>query len=227
MTQQTHTPPQRQTAKIASIQQLQSGTYVVQDGWKPNYIQTHNPSRKISRVNVIGFIVDKPSPFHLLIDDGTGTINAIDFSQQPNTAKLAVGKPVLVIGRPRQTEQELFIAIEIATSAQLLTQPAWITYRKKELEALESDVADDDTTTFDDYKEDNSSPATVEDVSLEQTNITGDVVFDFVKEQDTGDGCAIDVVIEKFGQEADDVILTLISMGELYEAKPGKVKVLE
>ena len=31
----------RQTAKITSVDELIRGDYVIQEGWKPNYIQTN------------------------------------------------------------------------------------------------------------------------------------------------------------------------------------------
>ncbi len=218
---------QRQTAKICSTQDLFTGEYVVLEGWNPNYVRTQHPFRKLSRVNIIGFIVDKPTPYQFLLDDGTGSIIVIDFSQNEKTATLKIGEPVLVVGRPRLAENNIFIAAEIATSTQLKEEPAWITYRKEQLQKLSSE---------EDKEEDNLSPAPeefvaatslVEEIAVSPENLTGDLVFDFVKAQDDGEGCDIESVIAKFGQEADDIIFTLISMGEIYEAKPGKLKVLE
>ncbi|MCF7799260.1 hypothetical protein K9M74_05140 [Candidatus Woesearchaeota archaeon] len=221
--------PQRQTAKICSINDLFTGEYVVQEGWKPNYVKTINPERFISRVNIIGFIVDKPTPYQFLLDDGTGTITVIDFSQSQKTTDLKVGEPVLIIGRPRQTEGGIFLALEIGTSNQLKEHPEWIPYRKQELASIGGDELSEDITLQEPDEVQASQPADVEEQAVFQTptEITGDMVFDFVKDQDEGEGCDIDFVVKKFGQEADDIILTLISMGELYEAKPGKLKILE
>jgi len=91
----------RETAKICSIDDLLAGELIVQEGWKPNYVLSH--SRKLSRVNIMGIIVEKTSPFNFLFDDGTGTILVIDFNNTKQSAQTKVGDPVLVIGRPRKS----------------------------------------------------------------------------------------------------------------------------
>jgi len=54
---QEETKFQRETAKISSIKELLQGSYVIQEGWKPNYIKTS--FRQIVRVNLMGIVVDK------------------------------------------------------------------------------------------------------------------------------------------------------------------------
>lgn len=223
---------QRQTAKICTIQELLKGEYVVQEGWKPNYIQT--PSRQLTRVNIIGFIVDKPTPFQFMLDDGTGSILITDFNQQKNTQQLKVGKPVLVVGRPRKANDELFIALELSNTKQMQEQPEWILHRKKELSLIHSQQPNDKIIDpspelqleENDQEEENSQN---QESSLGEINdeLTGDMIVDFVRKKDDGEGCLIQTIIDYFGQEADDLILTLMSMGEVYEIKPGRIKVLE
>jgi RPA family protein len=221
--------PIRQTAKICSVQDLLSGTYVVQEGWKPNYVQTS--LRKISRVNIMGFVVDKQTPNQFVLDDGTGSINIIDFSSSPALQHIAIGDPALVVGRPRKSEEELFIAAEIIATKQLKKEPVWLHYRKQQLEHVSADVVDESfVTESEETSAQNSSADKKEKISLviqEFPELSGDAVFDFVKAKDSGDGCEIELIIKEFGQEADDLVLTLISMGELYEIKPGRLKVLE
>ncbi len=216
---------QRQTAKICSVLDLLTGTYVIQDGWKPNYVQTITPARKLSRVNLMGFIVEKSTPHQFLLDDGTGTILVIDFSQNENTATLKVGKPVLVIGRPRQAEKNVFIALEIATTKQLEEEPLWMSYRKQELKEVLADKEDEELVTAAPAKE--KELLVAKKPTLPVKELTGDMIFDFIKNNEQDEGCDMELIINKFGQEVDDMIFTLISMGELYEAKPGKLKILE
>ena len=40
-------------------------------------------------------------------------------------------------------------------------------------------------------------------------------------------GCDIEDITDYFGEKAEHVVHTLITMGEVYEMKPGKIKVLE
>ena len=225
MNEEKHQPVQRQTAQITSIKELINGKYVIQEGWKPNYVQTN--FRKLVRVNIIGIIVDKPNPYQFIMDDGSASILVIDFNQRKKTTTLKVGNPVLVIGRPRQAEKDLFIASEIATSDQLIKQPLWIVKRKEDLKKLESNLVqkiDSEEVLVEDLDETISDGELVQPIS---GNVTGDDIIVFMRKKDSGDGVSIDEIVDYFGQEADDVILTLMSMGEVYEIKPGRIKILE
>lgn len=222
----TQQPPTRETAKICSLQELVRGKYVVQEGWKPNYVLS--AKRKLSRVNVMGVVVDKKGPFQFLLDDGSASITVIDFNNRHQTAQLVVGNPVLVIGRPRQSEQGIFIASEIAVSQQLKRHPSWLVQRKKD---IENGLFLYDETSQDEKQELQKHPIKEgieqEGFAVSSSDLSGDAVVTFIKQKDDGHGCNIEEVVSYFGQEADDVILTLLSMGEIYEHKPGKLKVLE
>jgi len=215
---------QRQTAKIASVDELLEGDYVVQEGWKPNYIQTKN--RKLTRVNIIGIIIEKPEPYELLIDDGTGTILVNDFNHSESTASSKVGQAALIIGRPRKANDQIFIAAEIVQTKQILENPKWLIKRKEELKKLsQQDEIDDEYQSVEIEESDDESKINV--VEEELAELTDDELIKFIKIKDSGDGCIIEDIISHFGDEADKTILTLIAMGEVYEIKPGKIKVLE
>lgn len=215
---------QRQTALITSLKELLEGRYVVQEGWKPNYIQT--PTRRLVRINVMAIIVEKPNPYQFLIDDGSASILVSDFNQKKKTTLLKVGDPVLVIGRPRQSDDGLFIAAEIATSDQLKEQPLWIVHRKDELRRQEELLKNMDSSKIivPEVDETVGEGELVEPLS---GSLSGDDVIEFMRKKDDGDGVAIEEIVSYFGKEADDVILTLMSMGEVYEIKPGRIKILE
>lgn len=222
---------QRQTAKIASVEELLKGDYVVQDGWKPNYIQTN--LRKLVRINIIGIIIEKPSPFELIIDDGTGSILISDFNRLKSTQDTKVGQGVLVIGRPRKSNEHTFIAAEIVQSKQIQENPLWLVKRKEDLIKISSsDFVDDDyeSISVDDLtqKDIQSDESDSDDESKDDfVELTDDKIIAFIKKNDSSDGCLIESLIDHFGQEVDNVILTLIAMGEIYEIKPGRIKVLE
>ena len=67
MEQQVASRPMRETAAITSVDDLLQAEYVVQEGWLPNYVQT--PTRKLTRVNIIGIVVDKQNPFSFMLDE--------------------------------------------------------------------------------------------------------------------------------------------------------------
>jgi len=216
--------PQRETAKICSVSELLEGNYVVQEGWKANYVQTK--TRRLSRVNIMGLVVDKITPFQFLLDDGTGTIIVTDFNNKEQTANLKIGEPVLVIGRPRQAEKEVFISCEIATSQQVKKHPLWLVQRKEDLRKNQQELGQEEAIVEIDSNLDTNfhTPEAPKTLSEE---LSGDAVEEFIRKKDSGDGCLIEDIIDYFGEEADDVILTMLSMGEVFEIKPGRLKLLE
>lgn len=208
----------RETAKLCSLKELINGEYTIQEGWQPNYVLVGE--RKISRINIIGVVVEKSSQFQFVMDDGTASILVMDFNKNQNTSKLQVGDPVLVIGRPRMTDNGLFIASEIVSSDQLKKNKEWLLLRKKQLNELPKSDPKTEQAVVD-------SPKHFVEAKLPSQQVTGDDVVDFIKKKDTGDGVLIEESIAFFGEDADEIILMLLSMGEIYEIKPGRVKVLE
>lgn len=198
--------PMRETARLASVQELSNGEYIVQEGWKPNYVKSGE--RKLSRVNIMGVIVDKQSPYEFMIDDGTGVIGITDFNHSKASAKVKVGDPVLIIGRPRLVENTVFIASEIVATDQLKKRPEWLSLRKHAKVTPKIVVQEEEL--------------------VESTkNMTGEEVINFIRDHDDGEGCPEDNVILYFGEDAHKVIDTLVAMGEIYHIKPSVVKVLE
>jgi len=56
--------------------------------------------------------------------------------------------------------------------------------------------------------------------------MTGDDIVNFIQKNDEGSGCDVEDIISALGNESEEVINTLISMGEIYEIRAGRVKVL-
>ena len=225
---------QRETAYICTVEDLLAGEYVVQEGWKPNYILSKE--RKLSRVNVMGVVIEKEDLYSFILDDGTSSIFVTDFNQQKATSRLSVGDPVLVIGRPRQSNESLFLACEMLNSTQIKKRPLWLTFRKKQLQHLEKKLAG--LSQASKQKEDNphekQQPTIVKQTKSQRLEkpisshqLTGDDIIDFIRKKDDGMGCDIEDITDYFGEKAEHVVHTLITMGEVYEMKPGKIKVLE
>lgn len=238
---QPTTSYERETAKICSVQRLLSGSYVKQEGWKPNHVDLGDCT--VSRINIIGVVVEKPEAHSFMLDDGTGTVSVTDFDRSRQTKDLEVGDPVLVIGKPRIFQQNLFIACEIAQSKQLKENPLWLTVRKKrlqdespgEIQGKQSQGKEEEPVAGDSHEQEASTNSLSEETPLpaqsrsqdKHQEPTGDDVINFLKENDDGQGCDIDLITEHFGQNIEETIHTLITMGEVYEIRPGKIKVLE
>ena len=52
-------------------------------------------------------------------------------------------------------------------------------------------------------------------------------VLDIVRKHDSGEGADYDAVISELGDKGEEMIVHLLATGELFETKPGKLKVLE
>lgn len=221
---------ERETAYICSIEELVKGEYVIQDGWKPNYVKSG--ARKLARVNLMGVVVEKPDVYSFILDDGTDTISVTDFNQQKNTTSLSVGEPVLVIGRPRKSNDMLFIASEIVKADQVKSDPMWLMLRKKQLQRIHSHMTDSQdetnaTQTQEQTEEQSQTASQDQEEPISPSSLTGDDIIGFVKKKDDGSGCDVDEITDYFGNSAEEVVHTLITMGEVYEIRPGKIKVLE
>ena len=129
MAEQTVQP--RQTAFKVSISSLLNGKYVQQEGWQPNYLEINE--KQISRINLIATILDKQeteSLLTLILDDGTANIQAKAFNEDiKRVSNLNIGDLILLIGRPRNYNNELFISIEIAKKI----DPVWSKVRRLEM----------------------------------------------------------------------------------------------
>ncbi|MGE0793569.1 MAG: hypothetical protein AB7V77_05320 [Candidatus Woesearchaeota archaeon] len=222
----------RETAKIFPLKLILKGEYILQEGWKPNYIKTFLGN--ISRLNVIGVIVKIESNNKFLIDDGTASIEVYDFSDEITSKKLNVGDIILLISRIRLINEKLCLVSEIINNTQIVKDDSWFKYRKNYLNRILNfiELYDDE-----DYVEipniiQKPTPSIVEFEipsikDIDEAILTSDLILNFIRENDSSIGCSIEKVIEKFGNKSEEVISTLVSMGDVYEIKPGFIKILE
>jgi len=210
----------RQVAYKIRIKDILDGKYVREEGdWVPNYIEIGN--RKISRANIIATVVAK-QPLEgtnyqsILVDDGSGKIIVRSFEENDSFKDIKIGDFVLIIGRPREYLNEKYIVAEIIKK---IENPLWIEVRKLELENKKEI-----------HKKDENKNK-VEQIVTEEETIQDDInskIFRLIKEMDQGNGVEIDEVVSKSKVEkAEEIINKLLRAGEIFEIKPGKLKVLE
>ena len=204
MAEQTQQP--RQIAYKIPINQLLNNEFIQQEGWNPSYVQIKE--KKISRINLIATVIDKQISQNLgtvTLDDSTGKIQARVFNEETKKLEnINIGDPILLIGKPRKFNDSLFITIEIVKKIDHL----WMKIRKQELEK-----------EFD-FKEKESTPV---------INSSGDKILQLIKSIDSGEGVSISELTSKSRineKQIEEVLSELIKLGEIYEPKPGKVKVL-
>lgn len=210
---------QRQVAYKVPINAILSNPYIEQEGWNPNYIQING--KQVSRVNLIATVIDKQASSSLAtlaLDDSTGIIQARLFNEDVRkVADINVGDAVLVIGRPRKFNDQKFITIEISRKV----NPQWMMVRKTELQK-EFDMAAQPGQS------DNPNSVKQQENRL-QLNQHNEKLLGTIKENDDGNGADIDEVISSSGlkeSEAHEAILELIKLGEIYEPRPNKIKIL-
>ena len=203
----------RQTAIKARIGDLLRGQFVKDSGELPNHVLLSD-GRKIGRANVLGTVVEGDTslgyPF-VILDDGTGKITVRAFEPLPALTRCEVGNIVCVIGRLREFNKELYLIPEIV---RMLHDKTWILVRQAE---LEGDVATVVLTGAESAKE-----QLVEELVEEEHPL-----LKVIRALDTGEGADYERVVAESGHErTDDELQHLLNKGQIFLAKPGRLKVL-
>ncbi len=222
-------PVKRQTAFLCTIAQLLNGEYVKKEGWEPSYVETS--AGALSRVRLAGLIVEAGA--QIILDDGTGTITLRSFDTPLPT--LTVGTPVLIIGRPRLYDEAMYLLVE---SCKVLPSSSWLTYYKESLREWQSFVPPNPKRETTSAMEEKigitskplaQSPAKApEPLASSSASSPAMQLIALIRDLDPGDGAPVDEVLAKASfAHADEKLQFLISEGEVFELRAGKVKVLE
>lgn len=201
---------QRQTARICTLSEIREHPWEENPGYEPSGVRT--PRGLLSRVNVLATVVAKEGA-GMTIDDGTAQVLVRSFEGEP---KAEVGSLVLVIGRPREFNSERYLVLEICRR---LRSNEWIAYRRRELAHLAS--------------HDFTEPVEQAEVGeVVQVRDGGENPFERlvakIRELDGGQGADIEDILKAAAlPEGERLLRTLLEEGEIFEIRPGKVKVLE
>ena len=199
----------RQTACKIRIKDILSSRYIKTEGMEPNYLEVG--ARHISRVNILGTIVEKSGINNytsITIDDGSGRISARIFDDKISLSNAEIGDVVSLIGKPREFSSEKYIIIEAVKKF----DSAWAKVRSLELQKNDNDS-----------KKSKVAKDKEEEVDLSPKN----KIILAIKELDDGDGVLIESILSKNVGGAEKIIDTLLKEGDIFEVKPGKLKVLE
>jgi len=191
----------RQVARKISIDDLQKGIYIKQEGWQSNFVQTQSGD-KVSRINMVGTVISQQEA-QCSIDDGTGRIDIRTFDQSQSLPTLAIGQVIMVIGRPREFDSEMYILPEIVKP---VIDKKWIEVRLKELRRKEKIMVE-------------ATPQPKKEVGMQE-------IYEAIKELDQGNGVNIEDVLQKLNDpQTEEIIQKLLREGELFEIAPGKLKI--
>lgn len=205
-------PIQRQPGKKVWIREILGAQYVAAEGWNPNVLRMGQ--EEVTRVNILGVVVSKATTeiFNydfFALDDGTGKITIRSFENKNLSKNLEPGTIVMVIGRPREYGGEMYIAPEMVKKVE---DTAWVELRKLELEMRPAPAT--------------PLPGTkTEEITVEKESDPQERVMEYIKQQDSGEGVGVEEIIGKYA-DAQAIIERLQLQGDIFEVRPGRVKVL-
>ena len=211
-TSQTQTSEfRRQTAYKCNISTLNNGVFVKRQGWESSYLMTEYGD--FSRTNIISVIVSKDEN-SITLDDGTGQITGRLFDRIERLNDIAIGDVVLIIGRPREFNNRIYLTIEIIKKI----QNEWITYRKKELIKRVRDVS-----------QLKGVEKKLEAEIVESASTTGskEKILKLIIQLDKGDGASVEDVLKMSRvSNGEEILSDMMMRGEVYENKAGHVKLM-
>ncbi len=230
---------QRQTAFKVWLSSLLNGNFTRQEGeWEPNYVECNGI--KVSRVNVIGtvvakFISDDNSYASITVDDGSAAIRLKTFKEDNKLVEaLKLGDLIMSIARVKEYNHEIYLSPEIV---KVLDDPHWELLRKLELLKLHGKMqaVKDQPVAIYNESQPVSQPQPEEKVNVEEMTLDDVTANSRQKllsliEKNQGDaGAEIQSLIGLSGiseEEVNSTLSELLKEGEIYQSKPGFVKIV-
>lgn len=222
----------RQTAFKICIYDLKNNQLIKETGeWAPNYILFNG--NKISRVNVIANVIIKnenadKSYSSILLDDGTETIRAKCWRDDTKILdSVNVGNVVILIGRIREFNNEIYITPEIIKPVDYL----WTKIRKFELDKLygKRESVDKILESKNIGADENMILISEERISNVPNESNRQRILSLIEKFDSEIGADKEAVISSSGFdkiETNRVIDELLKEGEVFQIRPGKLKLI-
>ncbi len=200
----------RQVAYIVNVKDIQLGKFIKEDGWNPSYVKIG--CKNVARVNIIGAVIELKDDGNfqsIILDDGTGKISIRNFEKKIDAD---IGDIILLIGRIRQFGNDKYIVPEIVKKN---TDMRWGAVWKKTAIKDEGIIGKINST------EESIKP--LNDGSKHTTHIID--IVSRIKDLDDGSGVLYGSVVKNTADEK--IISSLLLRGDIFEIKPGKLKVLD
>lgn len=205
----------RHTAKLCTIKEIIAGSFKESEGWDVNCV--HTVFGEVHKANLMGLVVHCPDKYSLLLDDGSARV-LVQSSTLPE--RLDVGDVVQIIGRPILRSNDCYISAEIITRLNTV----WLELRKAQLLGR---IKKDQPTELESEPANEPSEPTESLEEIEEMS-SHDKITTLIKELDDGSGADIEELIEKSKlKDAERVLQSMQERGEIFEIKPGLVKVLQ
>jgi len=192
----------RYPAVRLSINHVLNSPIVKGDDERPSFITVNG--RDVYRVMLTAFVSEREGR-QFTIDDGTGSVSLSVFDEM----EINPGDCVRVIGRVREYGNERMVSGEIVRKC----SPEWAAVHKRKVLLEVGELSQRET------------PGVM--VEGTHSRMTSSDIFREVEARDKGDGASIEEIIGVLGRKADYEIKRLVEEGELFEIRPGFVKVLK
>ncbi|MBI4019672.1 MAG: hypothetical protein HY364_05505 [Candidatus Aenigmarchaeota archaeon] len=245
----------RLPAVKVTIEDISKGKYYAQEGFNPNYVISPQ-GVKLSRVRIMSTVVDKfmaeSGKFaSLTLDDGTDTIRSKAFSDLSVFNGIETGDDVELVGKVKEYQGEIYITPEIAKKVEdpnmeilrrLELRVLSETWGKKRMTVLENEKSVSDLEELKKIMKERYGIEAEETEAIVMTKVSieegpagepkesaKEKLLNIISENDAGEGCEYQILIEKSGLNEDAIdaaIQELLDEGSCFEPKPGRIKKL-
>ena len=179
----------------------------------------------------MGTVIQKQSAMSMVIEDSTSQAQLRVFEGNHLLQNIEIGDAVLVIGRPREYGAERYILPEIVKKI----DAAWLRMRYKEIGVLgkinahDAKVPNTDTSSREGVVVNNEEKNRLEAVNGEEIQESPtELICLYIKNNDRGEGVDIQAIVEaRVVEGVEKLISMLLRNGDVFEIRPGRVKVLE
>lgn len=242
----------RQTAKLATAAELNTGKYFQKEGFTPNYLLTPE-GRRISRARVVATVVDKfknedETYGSITLDDGTDTVQVKFFNELEPMEDFETGDIVEAVGKVREYQGQIYMNAEILVDRTVKheflhqlkhrkSEEEWTSIRKTVKQLKESGKSQDEIEKemagkLEEEEVDallQSFGESFDTAGQENRENLERKVIDAVERMDKEEGADYSDIAEEVDAPEDqleDTINSLLSEGTFYEPQPGKIKKL-
>ncbi len=208
------------------VAEVKSLPFVKQGGWASSYLQAQEP---ISRFCLAGTVIQKSGDnLSLVVDDGSGSVALRVFEDRGMLAK-GIGDVVLVVGKPREFGSERYVLpeiVKVVDAGWLMVHLKWVSKRQPLVPMLVDEGNKKDNAEIGNHdvsEEVNGNRGSVEQI----TENPAEKICAFIRQRDAGDGVDVQEIIEaRVAENCETLVSQLLRNGDIFEIKPGRVKVL-
>ena len=190
---------------------------------------------EVSRVNIIATIVQKYESEEnnycsLIIDDSSDTIRVKAWGEDIKLiSKFNVGDIIKIVGKPKEYNNEIYLTPELV---KLIDDPNWILVRKLELIKIYGKPGNIEIKSNNEIESKNvesDHKFIVQEEKLGSSDKRQDILS-LIEKLDSEEGVDESKIFMESDYNEDEVkevLQELLKEGEIYELKPGRIKLLQ